>query len=406
MPTTCACTRSRARATSCRRRSRRRSWSGRWRSSADERCNAGAPRRTNPTSRPQDPRRRVMPQQNGNASVAIYVQTNDAENNEVLAFERRGDGVLAPLGRFPTSGRGTGKPHLPSQSSVVLGGDGRHLLTVNAGSDELSLFAVEAGGLRLADCVPSGGATPTSVAIAGDLVYALNNGTPNIAGFRIDQRRLAAIDGSQRTLSANDADPAQVAFSRDGRALVVTERGTDSISTYAVDERGYAEGPMTIKSSGKTPYGFDFAGDGALVVTEAFGGAVGQAAASSYSFKHPGKLAPVSGSVADSRSEVCWAAVTGDGRFAYVTNFGDGTISSYAVGGDGSLQLIDAVAAATRLGEKGIRDEAITRDGRYLYAIDTDAQKVFGWTIGSRGELQSIGAFEGVPDTVAGLAAS
>jgi 6-phosphogluconolactonase (cycloisomerase 2 family) len=103
---------------------------------------------------------------------------------------------------------------------------------------------------------------------------------------------------------------------------------------------------------------------------------------------------------------VCWAVVTKDGRFAYVTNFGDGTISSYEIGDDGSLELRNAVAGATREGEKGIRDEAITRDGRYLYAIDADAQKVFGWVIGTDGELTSIGGVGGVPATVAGLAAS
>ena len=114
----------------------------------------------------------------------------------------------------------------------------------------------------------------------------------------------------------------------------------------------------------------------------------------------------MSGSIGDTRSEVCWAAVTNDGRFAYVTNFGDGTISSYAIGDGGTLNLRDAVAGSTRLGEKGVRDEAITRDGRYLYAIDADAQKVFGWTVASDGQLVAIGAFDGVPGTVAGLAAS
>ena len=347
-----------------------------------------------------------MTEQHGNTLAAVYVQTNDAANNEVLAFKRRPDGKLAPLGRFATGGRGTGKPHLPSQSSIVLSDDGRQLLVVNAGSDELSLFAVQNDGLRLCDRVDSGGATPTSVAVSGNLVYVLNNGTPNIVGFRIDDGQLVELDGSARPLSAEDADPAQVSFSFDSRTLVATERGTDSISTYTVDEHGYATGPTTIKSSGKTPYGFGFTPDGAMIVTEAFGGAVGAAAASSYSITDLGKLAPVSGSVADTRSEVCWAAVTNDGRFAYVTNFGDGTISSYEIADDGVLQLREAVAGSTRLGEKGIRDEAITRDGSYLYAIDADAQKLFGWTVQSNGTLVSIGAFEGVPATVAGLAAS
>jgi 6-phosphogluconolactonase (cycloisomerase 2 family) len=333
----------------------------------------------------------------------IYVQTNDAEHNEVIAFDRSDDGRLQSLGRYETGGRGTGKPHLPSQSSVTLSYDGSHLLVANAGSDDVSLFTVEPGGLRLEATVASQGSAPTSVAVHGDLAYVLNNGSPSVAGFRLGDRGLTPVEGSARALS-DGADPAQVSFSPDGRTLVVTERGTNAISSFAIDDGGLAEGPVTIASSGATPYGFDFA-DGAVIVTEAFGGAEGKAAASSYAVSG-GRLAPVSASIADTRSEVCWAAATRDGRFVYVTNFGDGTISSYTVGEDGSLELLEAVAATTRLGEAGIRDEAITSDGRFLYAIDADAQRVFGWTIGDGGRLEPVGEFEGVPATVAGLAAS
>ncbi|HYX77413.1 MAG TPA: beta-propeller fold lactonase family protein, partial [Gaiellaceae bacterium] len=153
-----------------------------------------------------------------------------------------------------------------------------------------------------------------------------------------------------------------------------------------------------------TPYGFDFAG-GAVVVTEAFGGEIGAAAASSYSL-HGGRLVPVSASVADTRSEVCWAAVSKDGRFLYVTNFGDGTISSYAIGADGSLELLEAVAASTNPGEKGVRDEAITGDGRFLYALDADAHRIYGWAVAADGRLEPVGDADGLPETVAGLAAS
>ncbi|HEX4691179.1 MAG TPA: beta-propeller fold lactonase family protein [Solirubrobacteraceae bacterium] len=265
-----------------------------------------------------------MTSSNGGAPVAIYVQSNDAAANEVLAFARAADGRLGTVRRYATGGRGTGMPHLPSQNP----------------------------------------------------------------------------------LSADDADPAQVAFSSNGRTLVVTERGTDSISAYTIGEDGRASGPATVRATGKTPYGFDFTPSGSLVVTEAFGGAVGAAAVSSYSVAEAASLAPVSGSVGDTRSEVCWAAVTNDGRFAYVTDFGDGTISSYAVADDGGLALREPVAGSTRLGEKGVRDEALTDDGRFLYAIDADARKVFGWAVGGDGTLETIGAFEGLPETVAGLAAS
>ena len=339
-------------------------------------------------------------------TAAVYVQSNDAADNEVLAFRRSDDGALAPLGRFSTGGRGTGEPHLPSQNSVVLDDEGRWLFVVNAGSHEVSSFAVEPDGLRLVGHTGSGGSTPTSVAVHGDLVYVLNNGTPNISGFRLIDGTLEPLEDSARPLSSEDADPAQVAFTPDGSALIASERGTNALSSYAVDERGYAEGPTAIKSSGQTPYGFDFTASGALVVTEAFGGAIGAAAASSYAVGGAGELTPVSGSVGDTRSEVCWAAVSDDGRLAYVTNFGDGTVSSYAIADDGSIELREAVAGSTREGEKGVRDEAITRDGRHLYAIDADAEKIYGWTVEENGQLTSVGAFAGVPATVAGLAAS
>ena len=98
---------------------------------------------------------------------AIYVQTNDASDNEIVAFSRSEEGQLAPLGRYSTGGRGTGEPHLPSQNSIVISDDGRWLLVANSGSDDLSLFAIESDGLRLEDRVDSGGSKPTSIAVSG-----------------------------------------------------------------------------------------------------------------------------------------------------------------------------------------------------------------------------------------------
>src|SRR2546430_1468109 len=86
------------------------------------------------------------------------------ERNEIIAFRRAVDGTLTPLGVYDTGGLGLGKPHLASQGSVVLSGDGRWLFAVDAGSDELSVFAVGTDGLRLVDHVGSGGATATGAA--------------------------------------------------------------------------------------------------------------------------------------------------------------------------------------------------------------------------------------------------
>jgi 6-phosphogluconolactonase len=324
---------------------------------------------------------------------AIFVQTNDAERNEVIAFRRDADGMLSRLGSYATGGRGTGRPHLASQSSVVVGGDA--LLVVNAGSDDVSLFSIGADGIALRDRAASGGTMPTSVAVRDSHVYVLNaGGDANVTGFTLADGKLTP-SGETRPLPG--ADPAQIGFTPDGSSLIVTDRATDALLELRLE----GGEPIRHPSSGATPYGFDFTRDGTLVVTEAFGGAVGAAAASSYG----AGLRPVSKSVANTRSEVCWAAVTKDGRYVFVTNFGDGTISSYSIAPDGSLELVDSVAGSTVLGEKGVRDEALSADGRFLYALDADAQRIFAFAVRTDGRLDPLGDADGLPATVAGLAA-
>src|SRR5262252_9269621 len=121
----------------------------------------------------------------GLAGGFVYVQTNEPQRNRLLAFRRAGDGTLAPAGGHETGGAGDGKPHLTSQGSVVLTGDGRHLLVTNAASGDLSVFAVGPDGPSLVQTVATGRA-PKSAAEHGGLVHVLNTGEPSLAGFRLD----------------------------------------------------------------------------------------------------------------------------------------------------------------------------------------------------------------------------
>ena len=336
-------------------------------------------------------------------TAAVYVQTNEPEN-KVITFRRSNDGSLEDIGGTDTGGAGSATPHLPSQGSVVLTSDGAHLLVTNAASNDASLLAVAEDGVVLVQVVGSGGKAPRSIAEHQGLVYVLNTGTPSLAGFRLVAGRLDPIEGSARVL-ATDADPAQVGFSPDGSTLVVTERGTDAIVMRPVATDGLLGEPTARASAGPTPYGFAFAGADTLVVTEAFGAMKGKAAASSYALQN-GTVAPVSASVGNGRSEICWAVVSKDARFAFTTNFADGAVSRYAIGDDGALALEDATAGIAIDGETGLRDEDISGDGRFLYAIDADSRSIFGWEVGSGGSLTSIGSWNGLPATVAGLAAS
>jgi 6-phosphogluconolactonase len=328
----------------------------------------------------------------------VYVQTNDADVNEVIAFRRGGDGRIERSGAYPTGGKGNGKPHLASQSSVVLAGD--RLFIANAGSDDVSVFAVHDGDLTLQDRFNSGGSMPTSVAVHGATVAVLNaGGEPNVSMFESGGRAVGShpLPGS---------DPAQVAFSPDGGTLVVTDRATDRIHLFAVEAGRIVDRPVTHASSGATPYGFDFTPDGTLVVTEAAGAQVGKASASSYAVAGPTELTPISGAVGSTRSEVCWAVIGKDGRFAYVTNFGDGTISTYEIARDGNICLHDPVAAQTYEGEPGLRDEGLSEDGRFLYALHADRREILAWEVGRDGSLAAIGSADGLPVTAAGLAVS
>src|SRR5215831_14576382 len=74
---------------------------------------------------------------------------------------------------------------LGSQGALVLTNDQRWLLTVNAGSNDLTVFSVTPEGLQWRSKTPSGGTMPISVAVHDHLVYALNAGTPNVSGFRL-----------------------------------------------------------------------------------------------------------------------------------------------------------------------------------------------------------------------------
>ena len=340
----------------------------------------------------------------GTSSGAVYVQTNAAPN-EVIAFRRADDGSLERIGSVATGGEGDATPHLQSQGSVTLTGDGQYLLVTNAATDDLSVFSVAAdGSIELRELVPAG-ATPRSVAEREGLVVVLNTGEPGLAAFRLDAEGIAQMEGSDQALEASDADPAQVAFSPDGSMVVITERGTDSIVTYELTPEGTFGASSEIASEGPTPYGFAFTSGGTLIVTEAFGAQKGAAAASSYAIEG-GSLVARTSSVGNGRSEICWALVTPDDRFAFTTNFADGAVSRFAIASDGSLSLEDAAAGVSVEGMPGLRDEALSSDGRFLYAIDADSGRIYGWSVEADGTLELIGSWGGLPETVAGLAAS
>src|SRR6516225_2417968 len=131
---------------------------------------------------------------------AVFVMTNAAERNAIIAYKRSADGSLSESHTFSTGGRGSGgnTDPLESQGSLTLSQDHSFLLAVNAGSGEISVFRVHGARLTLVDKVPCGGSEPVAVAEHGKHVYVVNaGGNSNVVGFRLDEDgRLKAIHGA------------------------------------------------------------------------------------------------------------------------------------------------------------------------------------------------------------------
>ncbi len=336
---------------------------------------------------------------------AVFVLSNAAGGNAVLVFPRKGDGTLSAPASYSTGGLGTGGG-LGNQGAVVLTNNGRLLYAVNAGSDEISAFRVTEAGLRHLGNVSSGGDQPISVAVHRRLLYVLNDGaSPNVSGFRIGSRgRLTPIAGSTRGLSgAGVPDAAQLGFSPDGSRLVVTEKATNQLTTYAVQGDGTLSAPTAQTSAGPTPFGFAFDRRGTLIVSEAFGGAPDASVLSSYRPSGAG-WAPVSPLTATMETAACWVVVTPNGRFAFETNTGSNTVSAFRIGQDGGLTLLDADGVAATTGAVPI-DMDVSVNGRFLYTLDAGARSISAFRIEADGGLEPLSTTPGLPAGANGLAA-
>jgi 6-phosphogluconolactonase (cycloisomerase 2 family) len=187
---------------------------------------------------------------------------------------------------------------------------------------------------------------------------------------------------------------AQVAFNSDGTTLVVTEKTTNLLDTYQVID-GVASAPTTHPSAGATPFGFAFDRHNHAVVSEASG------SVSSYQVDG-NAFSVISPAVVNGQVAACWIAISKNGKYAYTTNAGSGSISSYTIGDDGSLSLLNPTAGITGAGSSPV-DMAFSNNGAYLYALGNASHTITMFAMGADGSLNNLGAIS-VPVGVAGLA--
>jgi 6-phosphogluconolactonase (cycloisomerase 2 family) len=339
------------------------------------------------------------------AQHAVFVMTNDADANEVIAYERTPAGTLRNPRRYRTGGRGSGGTVDPlgSQGSLTLTDDGSHLLATNAGSGSVSVFRVLGSRLALTDRVPSGGSEPNAAAQHGELVYVLNTaGSSSVVGFRLHKGKLTRIPDSQRFLSGNFVESASLAFSSRGRRLVVTERATNSIDVFNVRADGHLSPVSVQPAAGPGTFAAVFAPNGTVLVSETGGPGPNSSAISSYAIASDGKLQPISLSVPTLGEANCWNVVTPDGRFVYASNAGTSSIAGFRIAANGALTPLPGTVVGVNPQGSANLDIAVSLDGAYLYSLNAGSGAIGLFRIERDGRLTSSGTVEGLP-AAAGL---
>jgi hypothetical protein len=169
---------------------------------------------------------------------------------------------------------------------LQLSSDGRHLLAVDAGSNQISVLRIKTGGSleRVGRSpVSSNGTNPVSIAVSGHLVHVANAGTAasaggtNYTGFALGRGgHLRPLGGSTVTLPGT-SQPGDVLFSNDGRKLVGTRVATSLLDAFTVGRGGLltAAPGSPFAAQGMGPFGSEFrpTNSAQLYVTNAHDGA-------------------------------------------------------------------------------------------------------------------------------------
>lgn len=347
---------------------------------------------------------------------AAFAMTNRSTGNQIVQYKRAANGALTRVGTSSTRGLGIGTD-LDTQGALQLSADHRFLYATNAGSDDVTVFAVNGTHLRFVQKVYAGD-EPNSVTIHDKLLYVLDGSVAGngIRGFRVHaDGSLTEIPNSVRLLSSPIAVPGTVQFSPDGRLILVTEKTTNevlsperAIDAFQVASDGTASAmPKRDASHGVRPFSLAFRSDGQLLVAESFDATPGKSAVSSYQVSATGSLAVTSGSIPNHQTDSCWIMITKNGRYAYTANFGSGTISSYRINPNGTVVLIDGKAASLGAMSQPV-DLAQTANSHYLYLLLRGSGAVGAFTVSTEGSLHPLGVTTGglpVADGASGLAA-
>ena len=332
--------------------------------------------------------------------------TNDANKNEVIAFERTANGTLGESVSYDTHGRGSGgiTDPLESQGSLTLSHDHSLLFAVNAGSGDITVFNVHksaplTSSAKLPPAVHSPPPSPNSM--ASSTSSTAEAPVASSALTSATAARLRQIKNSTAFLTGTTTGGASLAFSPDGQFLVVTERIANNIDVFHVQPDGTLS-PIVVNSNpAPGTFSVAFAPNGAAIVSETGpAGATNGSAISSYKVNSNGTVTAITHSLATFAAGNCWDAITPDGRWVYVSNSGSDNISGFNIGKDGTLTPIAGTVLGNNPSGSHNVDIAVTADGKFVYTINSQSGNIGVFAINQDGTLTSLGQAGDLPKSV------
>ena len=333
----------------------------------------------------------------------VYVNDNTAPVNTVAGFDRHADGSLTaiPGSPFSVGGSGLGSPDA-SQGSLQLSANGRFLLAVDAGSNQVSVLRIEHNGSLQAvngSPVSSGGVDPVSIGVDRNLVYVANAGPganvgdTNYTGFRLQPGNglLQPIPNSTYVLP-NDSKPGQILFNGNGRKAAGTRIATSEIDSFTVSHQGLlipAAGSPYLAQAFTPAQGWGQLGSefsptqpNELFVSDAHtaaGGGAFPGLVSSFIDGSGGSLTPVGAPVANDGGAACWVEISHNGKFLFVVNTASASISSYSIGKGGTLTFLQSTLPG-QIGA-GAEDARLAPNGRTLWVVESGTNAVTGFSV-------------------------
>ncbi len=306
----------------------------------------------------------------GETTNAVFASQNPAGSNSVASFvQNPRTGRLSFVGEYATGG--TGDTSIQANQSHALASNGRHLFVTNAGDDSISVFTIKRGGkLSLKRTYQSAGINPVSLAVKGDRLLVVNQGSGesfggNIRVFQIKRSgSLSRIRSAHFDYLSSDV-PVEVIVNSRNNLFSVARSGANSLDFFKLNNDGTIVRTDTVvgiqdplggvmKTSPQTIALYTLPDEAQPGVTSIYVSGEGKAL-----YQHQ--------EVREDLQDPCWAAIHRDQRRLWLSSFKTRALSLYTISDSGAMTAVSDYITQTT--GPGSVDIATDKAGRFLFRL-------------------------------------